>query len=111
VINGFLLLGSGFADPTADNAMVAPQGKLGTGNPHRRGRTSTVDLLVLTRSDRLLLTLIFFHFYKTSYFHEEVNSTEHIPSVRVPWLGNLVGGIFFRKTVEFPPAILDPMKK
>jgi hypothetical protein len=48
---------------------------------------STVDLLVLTSLDQvhfILPTLC--PFYKTSYLNEEVNCTEHSPSVRVPWL-------------------------
>jgi hypothetical protein len=45
---------------------------------------STVDLLVLTCSDQLLL-MLFFLFYLTSCLYKEVNSTgPSVPSVRVP---------------------------
>jgi hypothetical protein len=52
-----------------------------------RGRLSTVDLLVLTSLDWLLLTMqtLFTFFYKTSYLNEEVNGTEQSPSVSFPW--------------------------
>ncbi len=53
-----------------------------------RGRVSTLDLLVLTRSDHLILILkIFFvAFYKTSFLNEKVNCTEPSSySVKVPW--------------------------
>jgi hypothetical protein len=57
------------------------------GNPYWRGGLSTVDLLVLTSSEKLLfiLNLYFFLFYETSYLNKEVNRTEPCPSVRVPW--------------------------
>jgi len=47
---------------------------------------SAVDFLALTSSDQLLFILKnIFLFLKTNYFNEEVNNTEHAPSVRVPW--------------------------
>jgi hypothetical protein len=47
-------------------------------NPYRRGRLSTVDLLVPTSLDHMLLILrTLFTFYKTSYLNEEVKCTEH----------------------------------
>jgi hypothetical protein len=50
------------------------------------GRLSTVDLLVLTSLDQLLLIVdIIYLLYKTSYFNEEVNCTEPSPSVSIPW--------------------------
>jgi len=55
--------------------------------PLLRGRISTLDLLVLTCLDQLLLIMkiLFFSFYKTNYLNEEVNCTYLPPSVRVPW--------------------------
>jgi hypothetical protein len=55
--------------------------------PLLKGRLSTVDLLVLTSLDQLLLIVQthYLHFYKTSYPNEEVNCTEPSPSVSVPW--------------------------
>jgi hypothetical protein len=53
------------------------------------GRISTIDLLVLTSSDQLLLKQEhFFLFYKTRYLIKEVNHTEQSPSIRVPWMIN-----------------------
>jgi hypothetical protein len=31
------------------------------------------------------LKILFFLFYKTSYYNEEVNCTEPFPSVSIPW--------------------------
>jgi len=52
-----------------------------------RGRLSTVDLLVLSRSDQLIFTLkiLFTFFYKASYLNEEVICTVLAPSVGIPW--------------------------
>jgi hypothetical protein len=44
-----------------------------TGNPYRRGTLSTVDLLVLSGLDQLILIIETLLFYKTSYFKKEVN--------------------------------------
>jgi hypothetical protein len=56
------------------------------GNPYLRGRLNTVDLLVLTCLDQLILIIqILFTFYKTSYLDEEANGTEPSRSVSVPW--------------------------
>ncbi len=45
-----------------------------------RGRLNTVDLLVLTSLEHLLLIVkILLSFYKTSYHNEEVNCTEPSP--------------------------------
>jgi hypothetical protein len=57
-----------------------------SGNSYRRGRISTVDLLVLTSLDKLLFTqkILLFFFYKTSYSNKEVNRTEPSPSVSAP---------------------------
>ncbi len=49
------------------------------------GRLSTVDLLVLTSLDQVLLILQTFTFLQTSY--EEVNCTEPSSSVSVPLFG------------------------
>ncbi len=54
------------------------------GNPYWRSKISTVDLLVLTSSDQLLLIQEKILFFKTSFLNEEVNRTELSPSVRVP---------------------------
>ncbi len=56
------------------------------GSHYWKGKLSTVDLLVLTSSDQLILILKiwFIFFYKTSNLNEEINCT---PSVSVPWLG------------------------
>jgi hypothetical protein len=66
---------------TALKPLVIP----GAGNPHIRGRISTIDLLVLTSSDQLRLILCIY--YKTSNLNVEVNCTEPSPSVRVPCPG------------------------
>jgi len=53
-----------------------------------RGRFDTVDLLVLTSLDQLLLImkiLSTYLFYKTSYLNEEVNCTKPSPSVSILW--------------------------
>jgi hypothetical protein len=50
------------------------------------GGLSTVNLLLLTRLDQLLMvSKTLYTFYKTSYHNEEVNRTEPSPSVSVPW--------------------------
>jgi len=51
-----------------------------------RGRLSTVDLLVLTSLDQILILLeiLFTFFYKTSYPTEEINCTQPAPSVSIP---------------------------
>jgi hypothetical protein len=56
------------------------------GKPYWRGRLNTVDLLLLTSLDQLLLILIilFAFFIKTTYLNKEVNRTEPSPSVSVP---------------------------
>jgi hypothetical protein len=53
-----------------------------------KGDISTVDLIVLTHLDKLLLLLqtFFLLLYKTSYLYEEANRTEPSPSVRVTLL-------------------------
>jgi hypothetical protein len=55
------------------------------GNPYWRGCLSTVDLLVLTSLDQLLVILqtTFTFFSKTRYLNKEVNRTEPSPSVSV----------------------------
>jgi hypothetical protein len=57
----------------------------------QNGMLSTVDLLVLTSLNWLLLKLknIIFHFYKTSYPNEEVTYTESFPSVSLWAFGAL----------------------
>ncbi len=56
------------------------------GKPCRRGRVITVDLLVLSSVDQLLLKMqILTTFYNTSYLNVEVNRTEPSLSVSVPW--------------------------
>jgi hypothetical protein len=55
------------------------------GNSKRRGRLSTVELLVLTSfSAHFYIENIIFLFTKTSYLNEEVNCTEPAPSVSIP---------------------------
>ncbi len=55
------------------------------GNPRRRGRISTLDLLALVSSDWHLLVLKL-HFCETAYHNVEINkNTEPFPSVRIPW--------------------------
>jgi hypothetical protein len=59
---------------------------LAPGNSYSRGRISTIDLLVLNKSELILvLKMYFFPFYKTSYLNKEVNRTEPFPILRVPW--------------------------
>jgi len=72
-----------WCEQTSFQEMVRP------GNTNRRGRVSTVCLLVLTSLDRQLLQLkiMFYLFYKTRYLNEEVNCTEPSPSASIPWLG------------------------
>jgi hypothetical protein len=56
-------------------------------NTYRKGRPTTIDLLLLTHSDKLKLILILktsFTFYKTRYLNEEVKCIEPCPSVSVP---------------------------
>ncbi len=56
-------------------------------NPYRRGRLSTVDLLVLNSLDKLIfISEILITCYEMSCLNEEVNCTELSPSVCVPWL-------------------------
>ncbi len=65
---------------------------LRTGNPHWRGRLSTVDLLVITSLVKLLLILKHYLLSnKTSYLNEEVNRTDLSPSVSVPCSGAPLG--------------------
>jgi hypothetical protein len=55
------------------------------GKSYRRGRISTVDLLVLTNLGQLLLIIqTFFTFYETNCLNDEVNCAEPSPSVSVP---------------------------
>jgi hypothetical protein len=62
---------------------------LDPGNPYLKERISTIDLLVLTGSDQLLLILknIIFLLCKTSYLNEKENFREPSTSVMVPCLG------------------------
>jgi hypothetical protein len=53
------------------------------GNPHRRGRLGTVDLLVRICLDQLLLILEIYFFTKHA---EKVNRTKPSRSVSVPWI-------------------------
>ncbi len=64
------------------------------GSPYRRGRISTVDLLVLIGSEQVLLIQknIIFPFYNTSYLNGVVNCTEPSISVSVPCHGMTMGG-------------------
>jgi hypothetical protein len=60
-------------------------------NPFLRGRISTVDLLVVTCSDQLLLILEnIFIFHKTSYLNGEVNRTDPFPPVQLTWFKLLI---------------------
>ncbi len=58
-----------------------------TGKPNLRRRLSTVDLLVLTCqiSSFFYIGNIIYIFNKTGYLNEEVNHTEPLPSVSIPW--------------------------
>ncbi len=62
------------------------QEKLLPGKPFWRERLNTVDLLVLTCLDQLLIILkiLFTFFTVTSYINVEVNCTEPSPFVSVP---------------------------
>ncbi len=63
--------------------------------PLLKGRISTIDLLVLTSLDQLLLKLqALLTFYETRYLNEEVNCAEPSPSVSVPWFGISTRGRF-----------------
>jgi len=67
----------GRAQERTSNIRLLPKSSMVTpGNGVLRGRISTIDLLVLNSSDQLLLVLIFFSFYQTSYLIEDVNITE-----------------------------------
>ncbi len=56
------------------------------GNPYWTGRLSTVDLLVLTRLDVLILILqTLYNSFKTRYSNAEVKCTEPSLSVSIPW--------------------------
>ncbi len=63
------------------------------GRAYRRGRLSTIDLLVLTCLVQLLWIMqTYLLLYKTScYLNEEVNRTEPSPSVSVPCPREQVG--------------------
>jgi hypothetical protein len=55
------------------------------GNPYSRGRLSTIDLLVQTNLDHLIVLMkILFTFFYKKYLNEEVNCTEPFPSVSIP---------------------------
>ncbi len=87
-------IGWGTADKTQVSYKEKPKMPSATlelikaGKPYWGGRLSTVDLLVLTSLDQLLLIIKFlFHLcYKTSYLNEEVNCTVPSPSVSFPWM-------------------------
>ncbi len=58
------------------------------GSPYWKGRLSTVDLLVLTSLDQLLLIVNhYLLFYKTSYLNGEVNCT--LPSTKCSVIKNI----------------------
>ncbi len=68
--------------------------------PLLKGKFSTVDLLVLTSSDQLLLRLkTLFTFIQNNYPYEEVNCTEPPPSVSVPCYISVLG-LWFPKGVH-----------
>jgi len=54
------------------------------GNPHCKGRLGTIDLLVLTSLNKLLVLKTLISIYKTGDLNEEVNRTEPFPLVSVP---------------------------
>jgi hypothetical protein len=56
------------------------------GNPNWRGRICTVELLVITSWDQLLLVQKLCYFYKTTFPKEEVYWSEPSTSVKIPWL-------------------------
>jgi hypothetical protein len=63
-----------------------PKGPL-PGKTNLRGKLSTVDLLVLTSLDQLILILpTSYTFFKTSYLNEEAYCTKPFNSVSVPCL-------------------------
>ena len=66
------------------------------GNTYQRGRICTIDLLILTSLDQLLLILKlwFILFYWTNYLNEVVKCTEPSPSVRDRWLTSLLCSTF-----------------
>ncbi len=51
-------------------------------NPYQRGKISTFDLLVPTKSDQIILNW----FFKSSFLNEKVNRTEPSLSAWVPWV-------------------------
>ncbi len=56
------------------------------GKTNKRGRLSTVDLLVPTSLDQLISYWEYYlSIYKTGYLNKEVNCTEPSPSVSIPW--------------------------
>ncbi len=72
--------------PSRSIVLQSPWHCAKAGNPYWSGRLSTVDLLVLTNLDQLLLILqTLFNFYTTTHLNEEVNRTEFFLSVSVPW--------------------------
>ncbi len=76
--------------------------KLEPGNTYWSGRISTVDLLVLTSSDQLILI----HknsFHKTSFLNEVVNCTDLSPSVRFcHWQAFLAYSNIFWSSGSYP---------
>jgi hypothetical protein len=60
------------------------------GKSYRRGRLSTVDLLVQTNLDQILYLFLKYLSVTKSYPNEEVNCTEPSPSVGLPWWVNTV---------------------
>jgi hypothetical protein len=70
--------------PPPQNNILSPR------KSYRRGQLCTVDLLVLTSLDRLLLILktLFTPFIKQVTFNEEINCTEPSRSVGIPCFAN-----------------------
>ncbi len=63
------------------------------GNPHWRGRFSTVDLPVVTSLDQWLMIIqTLSTFYKTSCLNEEVNCTKPFLWAGGPWLSHNTKG-------------------
>ncbi len=69
------------------NAVYSPKtpATATAGNPYRRGRLSTFNLLILASVDQLLMKLqTLFTFCKKSCLNEVVNGTEPSPSLVFP---------------------------
>jgi len=72
-----------------------------------KGRTSTIDLQVLSFSDQLLLVQDTYIFLILQ--NKEVNRTEPSPSVRVPWIDQQPNLVLFRVKCASGSVSIDKM--